>query len=113
MEKNVTGKGARKGQAAEQQFDLGRPGTRPQWKNLKQIRGRATRIFGVEPRTAGRTGMCLVRLGKCNETRVPGARGHQEAAGPRLKGLSLAFALSVMGAIGGLCVEEGWDLVGG
>lgn len=37
----------------------------------------------------------------------------REAAGARLKELSLAFALSIMEAIRGLRVEEGHDLVGG
>lgn len=39
---------------------------------------------------------------KCKGTRVPGARGGQEAAGAILKGSSLAFALSGTGATGGL-----------
>lgn len=39
---------------------------------------------------------------KCKEASVPGAGEVREAAGARLKRLSLAFLLSMLEAIGGL-----------
>lgn len=45
--------------------------------------------------------------------RGPGARGAQEGSRRPQRGLSLACALSVMEANGGLGVEEGQDLAGG